>query len=233
MLSIKRRCPTAIEVLIVYGVSLAYIVGFGKFVVHPEPRLVDLIFPVGLGAVPVVFAKLRGLTLSAVFPFIPVSRKHIIRALFLVPVVLVLLASISRLFSPVIPVKEGVSHRSLTQVFSKGYFYAFLSIVLLPAVSEEVLCRGFILSGLRAVLGKWESILLCSVLFAALHLQLIRIPFAFLPGLAISYVAWESRSLILPIGMHFLHNGILFCILMATNGLPGSCAISFVNIFSP
>lgn len=231
--SATKRAPSPVEILLVYGVTLAYIVGSGKLFTLSEPRWVNILFPIGLGAIPLIFAKVRGMSLSAVFPFASVSRRYSIRALLLVPGVLIVLLPLSRILTPYMPVKEGTNQSTMALIFSNGFFYAFLSIVLLPAVSEEILCRGFILSGLRSVLGKWESIIVCAALFAVLHLQLIRIPFAFVPGLAISYIAWESRSLVLPIAMHFLHNGILFCILWAAYRFPTGQAMPFISIFCP
>lgn len=231
--STDKRIPSMIEVLIVYGFTLAYIVRSGKLFILSEPHWINILFPLVLGAIPVLFAKFRGMTLSAVFPFAPVSRSYSVRALLLVPAVLVVLLPLSRILLPLLPASEKGLQPSLDLVFSNGYLYAFLSIVLLPAISEEILCRGFILSGLRSILGKWESIIVCAALFAVLHLQLIRIPFAFVPGVAISYIAWESRSLVLPIAMHFLHNGILFCILLAVYSSPTNQAMPFVSIFFP
>jgi membrane protease YdiL (CAAX protease family) len=48
---------------------------------------------------------------------------------------------------------------------------AFISLVALPPLGEEVLVRGYLYSGLRMVWRFWPALLVTSLLFGAAHLE--------------------------------------------------------------
>jgi|SRR5579862_257998 len=48
---------------------------------------------------------------------------------------------------------------------------AFVSLVILPPLGEEVLVRGYLYSGLRMVWRFWPAVLVTSLLFGAAHLE--------------------------------------------------------------
>lgn len=79
---------------------------------------------------------------------------------------------------------------------------------LIPALSEEVLFRGFSQSLFEQALSPTGAITLAAFLFALLHLQ----PFMFLPLMALGfyfgYLAWRTGSIIPPVIGHFLFNAV-------------------------
>lgn len=87
---------------------------------------------------------------------------------------------------------------------------ALALFALTPAVCEEHLFRGFLLSGLRQDRGggRFWAILVSGLLFGAFHYSLYRQPVTSLLGFALGYLAWESRSLWPGILFHLLHNGL-------------------------
>ncbi len=80
------------------------------------------------------------------------------------------------------------------------------------AVGEEVMFRGYLLTGLEKAWGKWIGLLVMAILFALPHLFvegaqesnwfLFTVLLA-LPGLMLGWAYLQSRSLWLPIGIHF------------------------------
>ncbi len=82
-----------------------------------------------------------------------------------------------------------------------------LTLVLVAPLTEEPLCRGLVLGGLRARYPKGRAILLSALVFALMHLN----PWQFFPplmiGLLYGWIALETGSLWLPILGHLLHNG--------------------------
>jgi membrane protease YdiL (CAAX protease family) len=76
-----------------------------------------------------------------------------------------------------------------------------------PAVCEELLFRGAILSGLRRGLRPGGAALACGVLFGLFHLQLVRMVPTALLGVLLSWIAIGSRSIIPAMLFHFLNNG--------------------------
>ena len=82
-----------------------------------------------------------------------------------------------------------------------------VSVALSPAICEEALFRGFILSGLRS-LGQWPAIVISSLLFAVAHGSVYRmLPTLFL-GLLLGYAVWKTGSLLAGVVIHAITNGI-------------------------
>ncbi len=104
-------------------------------------------------------------------------------------------------------------------------------IALTPAICEEHVFRGFLLSGLRREKGKVWAVLLTAAIFAAFHLPLARQPLVFLLGMVIAHLAWESRCLWPGVLFHFLHNGL--SALCAGYVMPAESADPVAAIYAP
>jgi sodium transport system permease protein len=98
-----------------------------------------------------------------------------------------------------------------------------LCMALVPATCEELLFRGFILSGLRG-LGAKAAIGVTALLFGLAHASIHRLlPTAFL-GLVVGIVAWRTGSIACCILVHALNNGLAAVIVRtpALSGLVGT-----------
>lgn len=85
---------------------------------------------------------------------------------------------------------------------------AFIITALMPAICEEALHRGFILSSLASIKSKWIIILSMGVIFGVFHLNLYRfLPTAVL-GMALTYIMIETRNMVLPAFFHFINNAL-------------------------
>jgi membrane protease YdiL (CAAX protease family) len=85
---------------------------------------------------------------------------------------------------------------------------AFFIIAVMPAICEEALHRGFILSSLASVKNKWIIVLSMGVIFGLFHLDLYRfLPTAVL-GMALSYIMIETKNMVLPFFFHFINNAL-------------------------
>jgi membrane protease YdiL (CAAX protease family) len=76
-----------------------------------------------------------------------------------------------------------------------------------PAVCEELLFRGAILSGLRRGLRPRDAALASAALFGLFHLQLVRMLPTALLGLVLSSLVIASGSIVPAMVFHFLNNG--------------------------
>jgi membrane protease YdiL (CAAX protease family) len=87
-----------------------------------------------------------------------------------------------------------------------------LVIALIPAVSEELLFRGY----LQRVLHSWTrnphvAIFISAVAFSALHVQFEGFIPRFLLGALFGYLLYWSGSLWLPVAAHFTNNAVTIC----------------------
>ena len=210
--SAEKSTPGAIASMLVYLGSLAYTVCFGLRFGSVPGYALSMLFTVGLGVLPLLPAYALRYDLRAVFrlrlpgPYAVLGGFFVSIGLF---IAVFFASSMLVLFFPNLaesgsPLQEAMLTGNLS--------IAILAIAVLPALCEEILFRGFILSGLKSATGKWPAIVLCGALFGVLHLQPVQIPFTMIIGIGLSWVAYETGSLLVPVLMHCAHNLLLLLI---------------------
>jgi uncharacterized protein len=97
---------------------------------------------------------------------------------------------------------------------------ALLAIAILPALNEELWCRGFLGQGLSARYSGWIAVLIVSFLFGCLHMDTRQGLGAMLLGMAIYGAYLATRSLWVAIAVHFINNGMAVIHFNAGIGVP-------------
>lgn len=104
--------------------------------------------------------------------------------------------------------------------------WLLLLVAAIPAVAEEFLFRGVVLSGLRSRWSRWAAVGVTGLVFGLFHLTPYT-TFRFLPtawlGVVLAWAVYESRSIWVGVFLHFLNNGtiLLLTVLPATRDLAG------------
>jgi membrane protease YdiL (CAAX protease family) len=108
---------------------------------------------------------------------------------------------------------------SLQDVFtSLPMGIAFLIIAGSPAICEEALVRGFILSSFQSLQKKWLIVLIVGIIFGIFHLDFYRfLPTAIL-GMALTYIMIETKNILMPALFHFINNGFSTIVSFLTAG---------------
>ena len=83
-----------------------------------------------------------------------------------------------------------------------------LNITIVAPLVEEIVFRGIILNLLRRF-GDSLALLLSSILFAAVHMNLVQMPNAFIMGLVIGYFTLCTGSLWTGVLIHILNNSLV------------------------
>lgn len=217
----KKRLPGSFDVIIVYSLILTYAVFAGFFLESFSPTWASLVFTSGLFFIPALYVFVFRFDFKNSFGISnfclqniqnKVKKSFLAGAFFLALGVLFVELVGSVLVSPFISDSGTVPQLLQERILSEPFVVGVLLVAIFPAVFEELLCRGFILKALLRRLSGVKSIVLCSFLFALLHFDPVRIPFTFIAGLSLSWVAWKTGSVLLPISMHFFHNFVLFSI---------------------
>lgn len=97
-------------------------------------------------------------------------------------------------------------------------------IAVSPAVCEELLFRGAILSGLRRGLGPWGAAIACGLLFGLFHLHFVKILPTALLGVMLSWLVLASGSIVPAMVFHFLNNAA--AVLLTRFGLDEALGLS-------
>lgn len=86
--------------------------------------------------------------------------------------------------------------------------FAVLVIGLGPGIGEELWCRGFLGRGLVGTYGAVVGVIATSFFFGVIHMDPCQGTMAMLMGLWLHFVYLTSRSLWLPMLLHFLNNSL-------------------------
>lgn len=176
---------------------------FGPVVQVGGPLVIGVFLPV------LIHLWLGAYRVTAVLPLAAPSAGDWTRSLLLIPLGMLLSLGIG-LFQGAI-LGEPPEITGMGDIFAQimeigGLPLLILLVAVLPAVTEEALLRGSVLTGLRRGLGNRSAILVSAFCFAALHAS----PWRFLPqfalGLILALMVIRSGSLWTVILIHFGHN---------------------------
>ncbi len=85
---------------------------------------------------------------------------------------------------------------------------AIFLIAVIPAVCEEFFCRGFLIKCFSGIKKEWVLIAVIGAIFGALHLDAYTFVPTALTGALLCFVAIRTKSLILPMILHFGNNAL-------------------------
>lgn len=112
-----------------------------------------------------------------------------------------------RLLPPPDSLVKALEKIVLLEDASASLWKLWLVMAITPAICEELLFRGLILSGLRRC-GSWPAIVISSLLFALAHASIYRLLPTFCLGLLLGYVVLRTGSIACSMLVHALNNGV-------------------------
>ncbi|MBR2969653.1 MAG: CPBP family intramembrane metalloprotease [Clostridia bacterium] len=103
-------------------------------------------------------------------------------------------------------IKLGFKPSSLPyDLNTTNYFISIVSLVILPAIMEELLFRGIIARGLKKH-GKTFSIIISAIMFSIFHMSISQTIYPLLIGLVLAVVMYNEENIIYPILIHATNN---------------------------
>ena len=92
-----------------------------------------------------------------------------------------------------------------------GNILAVLSLAIVAPITEEIIFRGFMYPVFSSIIGRWASVFLISILFAAVHAPQMQgsyesLPVIFAVGLLLTWQRARTGSTLYTIGLHALYN---------------------------
>lgn len=100
--------------------------------------------------------------------------------------------------------------QSMEQMMNAPAWLTLISISVFAPFFEEWLCRGIVLRGMLKKFGPAWAIILSSLFFAIIHMNIWQGIPAFLIGLVFGYVYYKTGSLKLTMLMHFTNNTLAY-----------------------
>ena len=87
-----------------------------------------------------------------------------------------------------------------------GYIVIILLMAVLPAICEEAIHRGAILTNLRTIKKEWIIVLIMGLFFGINHWSVLRFANTAIMGCCLTYIVVRKNNIILTSIMHFLIN---------------------------
>lgn len=151
------------------------------------------------------------------------SLLSLVGALVLALASIPLIAQVAVWQNHILPFPKELEEQMKALLTSDGTMLSLLFLLftaaLSPAICEEVLFRGAILSGLRTKLNPAVAICITGILFGLIHLMIWRILLTALLGIIIGYVVVRSGSIFPGMLFHFVVNASA---VLVTNFAPES-----------
>ncbi len=180
--------------------------------------------PLAIFLCTVLILRFRNIRFKAVFHFKCKFRYYII-ALLLVFGLLFSLSWINDLSLKFFKLFGYNERESYFPNLSGGYIVpALLVIALLPAVFEECLFRGLMLSCCRTSMGGVATIFTVGFCFSLFHGSPEQTFYQFIAGCVFTFIALRSGSILPSVLMHFLNNAVIV-VLQACGALGGDGAL--------
>lgn len=98
-----------------------------------------------------------------------------------------------------------VSAPTLPEKTIGGIIASVVCVCIIPAVIEETLFRGLILSGLKKS-GTMFAVIFSGVIFALFHMNPAQTVYQFIVGSVYALIILYGKNLILTVSMHFINN---------------------------
>lgn len=124
-----------------------------------------------------------------------------------------IVAAVLASFAPWIDMKQAQDVGFTDINLPIEYIFAFVALVILPPIAEELLFRGYLFGRLREKFGFWLSAVVVSVVFGIVHMQWnVAVDVAVL-SLFLCYLRERTGSIWASIVLHAIKNGVAYVLL--------------------
>ncbi|NMA07930.1 MAG: CPBP family intramembrane metalloprotease [Clostridiales bacterium] len=198
-------CTLLVNIL--FGARLQ--TAFGIWGIAMLELLYALIALLGGCAMVIAAKKTRqpGVDCIEIFSFRPPRIRHLFGGALLIGATYFASALYTNILYAFFPTLVESTAEALRKSFYAQNMPTVIAVMaLLPAVCEELVFRGITQYALDRHGSARAAVLFTGLIFGLFHLDPVRIPIAVMTGVALSYALWRSRSIAIPMLMHFLNN---------------------------
>ena len=195
--------------IILFGVLMAFMF-FAAYPLQTNFGIPGLVLTeLGFLALAIGYCLIRKVKLKEVFPVKKIKLRELFGCILIAigayPVSMLMIILTAVIFPD--SIKEAGELSSFLYG-NLNYPLALLIVALLPAICEEAIHRGAILSNFRSIKHDWIIVLIMGILFGINHLSVLRFLMTMSLGMFLSYVVVKKNNLLLSMLMHFMTNAI-------------------------
>ncbi len=240
-MTFKNKVTTS-SILTYFLLSVAFVVirmlsafGLFNFMGDAANYVFNIIVQIGLMLLASVFifaalTKKKAKTIFTFYGYKKISPKSIALSVAIGACVFVLNIFIASFFGVIIQL-FGYKYTQSPAITSYPFYMLLVNTLftaILPAVGEETAHRGLLLRGLSNN-GKMKAIIISSLLFGLLHMNIEQFFYATIIGIFVGYLAIICDSIFPAMIIHFMNNFLnVYFSFSSVNGLPLGRAYSWV-----
>lgn len=200
----------ALLFMILYGLIIGFIIGLagmefdqGNPIIYILVNIVGLVVTIG-GTVYYVIRR-KGLSLEEIKGE-PIKDFVLYIQVFLSLVGLFIVIYVVDNYIQALFPKSTFYNNLMGGLLGQNIVLVFIAVCIVAPIVEETLFRGIILRGLLKNTRHWIAIGLSSLLFAVFHMNIWQGITAFITGIFIGWIFYQTTSLFIAIFAHFVIN---------------------------
>ena len=197
---------TVLVIAIIYAL-LHFMISSGN-PINSNTKIIYVLGGIPLLIVPFIYIKVRNYDLKELFRIRPVSSDIVFLSILVGLSLGPISDELDRLIQMVIPLpKWFIEQLKFLQAESvSDWILLFLGVVVLAAVSEEFIFRGFLQVSLERKGDATRAVILTSISWTLIHVNPYWAIQIFLMGIIIGFMAWRTNSIIPPMIVHATNN---------------------------
>ena len=168
---------------------------------------------IGFLVISIVYCLINKVSLKEVFPVKKITGRDFFGTLFMFAggfLLNLVCAGISMFVLDLLGHKDALSEASALNDFLFGNQMLYILIVIVvavtPAICEESIMRGALLSSFRGLKSDKLIIFIIGMMFGIFHLSPLRFLNTFCLGMVLAYIMVKKNNILLPMLVHFLNN---------------------------
>ena len=170
------------------------------------------VYPIGGSLAALIFYKTRkretGLRLSQAFCRPQMNAGWIIKYMIITWGLSLLMSIITNI---ILQILKSLLHLNFTDISFDfgdgigGFIVSFVSLCIFAPIFEEIIFRSAVYRHTE-IMGQSFAVVFSAIVFALMHGNLEQLPYTFVMGLGFAYLFAKTRSLLIPMLLHFLTN---------------------------
>ena len=170
------------------------------------------VYPIGGSLAALIFYKTRkretGLRLSQTFCRPQMNAGWIIKYMIITWGLSLLMSIITNI---ILQILKSLLHLNFTDISFDfgdgigGFIVSFVSLCIFAPIFEEIIFRSAVYRHTE-IMGQSFAVVFSAIVFALMHGNLEQLPYTFVMGLGFAYLFAKTRSLLIPMLLHFLIN---------------------------
>ena len=170
------------------------------------------VYPIGGSLAALIFYKTRkretGLRLSQTFCRPQMNAGWIIKYMIITWGLSLLMSIITNI---ILQLLKSLLHLNFTDISFDfgdgigGFIVSFVSLSIFAPIFEEIIFRSAVYRHTE-IMGQSFAVVFSAIVFALMHGNLEQLPYTFVMGLGFAYLFAKTRSLLIPMLLHFLTN---------------------------